>query len=169
MNPPFDKSEKSPPSRTQRKKADHDRKALGEALAALPPDQASGIDLPAELREAVELVRKTRSHGARRRQFQYIGALLRRFDVAPIEKALENIRRGDLEKAQAFHRIEAWRDALLGGNDDIIAEIMAACPQADRQQLRQLARNARKADQAGKGPSASRKLFKYLRKVLPLP
>ena len=169
MNSPFDKSTEIPTSRTQRKKADHARKALGEALVALPPDQAAGIDLPAELREAVALVRKTRSHGARRRQIQYIGTLLRRLDVAPIQRALKNIQRGDLEKAQAFKRIETWRNALLNGNDDMIAEILAACPLADRQQLRQLVRNARRDNQVGEGVSASRKLFKYLRNVLPLP
>ena len=156
------------PSRTARKKADHARKALGEALVAMGPDQAAGIDIPTELHEAVQLARMTRSRSARRRQMQYIGTLLRRLDVAPIKKALDNLQRGDLQKAQAFKRVEAWRDALRGGNVEIIEEILAACPAADRQQLRQLARNARREVREEKGTTASRKLFKYLRKIFPL-
>ncbi len=165
MKPPVDRSEQGPPSRTQRKKADHARKALGEALVALAPEQMAAIDLPSELHEAVQLARKTRAHGARRRQIQYIGALLRRIDTDPVKKALANIRRGDLEKARAFQRIEAWRDALLSGDEAILGEILTACPGADRQKIRQLARQARRAQVNASGPAASRKLFKYLREI----
>ncbi len=167
MKPTVDPSAQVLPSRTQRKKADQARKALGEALLKLSPDQAAGIDLPSDLRAAVQLARRTRAHGARRRQMQYIGTLLRRIDTAPIKKALANIQRGDLEKAQAVKRIEAWRDALRDGHDEIIETILAVCPEADRQQLRQLARNARRDAREGKGPAASRKLFRYLQKISP--
>lgn len=157
--------DQAPPSRTRLKKEDQARKALGEALVALGAEQLASIALPIELREAVHLARKTRQHGARRRQLQYIGALLRHMDTALIRQALENIRRGDLEKAQAFKRIEAWRDALREGRDEIIDEILAACPGADRQQLRQLSRNACRESREERGPSASRKLFKYLKGI----
>lgn len=165
MKPPVDRPEQPPPSRTQRKKADHARKALGETLVALSPEQTAAIDLPAELRAAVHLARKTRTHGARRRQIQYIGTLLRRIDTGPIQAALDNIRRGDLKKARTFRRITAWRDALQNGDEEILGEILSACPDADRQQLRQLARNARRAEERASGSAASRKLFRYLRDV----
>jgi ribosome-associated protein len=159
---PENNLDQAPPSRTRRKKEDQARKAIGEALVTLGAEQMAGIDLPTELRAAVQLARQTRQHGARRRQIQYIGTLLRHMDTAPIRQALENIRRGDIEKAQAFKRIEAWRDALLDGNNDMVEEILADCPGADRQQLRQLARNAAREAREGRGPSAARKLFRYL-------
>lgn len=165
MKQPDDKTDQAPPSRTRRKKEDHARKALGEELVVLGPEQTATIELPSELIEAVELARKTRSHGARRRQIQYIGTLLRQIDTEPIRQALENIRRGDLVKAQAFKRIEAWRDTLRDGNDEIVEEILSVCPGGDRQQLRQLSRNARREVRKGKGNAASRKLFKYLRQI----
>ena len=165
MKPPDDRSEQAPPSRTQRKKADHARKALGEALVALSPERMAAIDLPEELLTAVRLARRTRAHGARRRQIQYIGTLLRRMDTAPLKAALDNIRRGDIEQARDFRRLEAWRDALQSGDEEILEEILAACPAANRQRLRQLARNARRALENDSGPSASRKLFRYLRDV----
>jgi ribosome-associated protein len=154
-----------PLSRTRKKKEDRALQALGEALVALPPDQLAALNLPVELSEAIQLARKTRQHGARRRQFQYIGALMRHIDTAPIQKALANIRSGDLKKAQAFKRIEAWRDGLRDGRFEMIEDILVCCPQADRQQLAQLARNACREAQDGGGPSASRKLFRYLQKI----
>lgn len=153
-------------SRTRKKKEDRDRQALGEALVALPPEQLATFDLPTEMREALDLARKTRQHGARRRQLQYIGALMRRIDTAPIHQALANIQRGDLAKARAFKRIEAWRNGLRDGRFEIVEDILACCPEADRQQLTQLARNACREARSGKGPGASRKLFRYLQRIL---
>ncbi len=169
MKPPAGKSGQDPPSRTRLKKQDQARKALGEALVALGPDQTAVLELPAELRAAIRLACRIRAHGARRRQMQYIGALLRQMDTDPLRRHLENIRRGDLEKAQAFKRIEAWRDTLQAGDDDVLEEILTVCPDADRQQLRQLTRNARRETRTGTGPAASRKLFRYLRKIAPFP
>ncbi len=165
MKPTDDRSAQAPPSRTQRKIADHARKALGEALVALSAERLAAFDLPEDLRTAVRLARKARAHGARRRQIQYIGTLLRRMDTAPLKNALDNIRRGDIEKAREFRRLEAWRDALQHGDEETVEEILAACPGADRQRLRQLARNARRAMENNSGPSASRKLFRYLRDI----
>ena len=154
-----------PVSRTRKKKEDRALQALGEALVVLPPEQLTAVNLPAELFEAIQLARKTRQHGARRRQLQYIGALMRHIDTGPIQKALANIRSGDLKKAQTFKRIEAWRDALRDGRFEMIEDILVCCPEADRQQLTQLARNACREAQGGKGPGASRKLFRYLQRI----
>ena len=154
-----------PVSRTRKKKEDRALQTLGEALVALPPEQLVSFDLPAELREALDLARKTRQHGARRRQLQYIGALMRRIDTAPIHQALANIRRGNLTKARAFQRIEAWRDALLDGRFEMVEDILERCPEGDRQQLAQLARNACREARRGRGSGASRKLFRYLQRI----
>ncbi|MBL0713541.1 MAG: DUF615 domain-containing protein [Desulfosarcina sp.] len=157
--------DQKPLSRTRMKKEDQALQELGETLVALAPEQIAAIDLPVELREAVKLARRTRPHGARRRQLKYIGALMRRIDTAPIRQALDNFRRGDLKKALAFKRLETWRDALREGNHELVEAILARCPDADRQQLTQLARNARREAREGKGPGASRKLFCYLRRI----
>ncbi len=156
-----------PVSRTRKKKEDRALQTLGEALVSLSPEQLATFDLPAELREALDLARKTRQHGARRRQLQYIGALMRRIDTAPIHQALANIQRGNLAKARAFQRIEAWRDALRDGRFEMIEDILNRCPEADRQQLAQLARNACREARRDKGSGAYRKLFRYLQRISP--
>jgi len=90
--------EKEYKSRTQKKKEDQALQKLGEQLVALPSGQLENMVLPDELAEAIELAQKIKSHGARRRQIQYIGALMRHTDPQPIEAALHRIRAGNLRK-----------------------------------------------------------------------
>jgi ribosome-associated protein len=154
-----------PKSRTQKKKEDRALQRLGEELLTIAMDQLLSITMPEELKEAVLLGRQTTQHGARRRQLQYIGALMRKIDSAPIQKALENIRQGDYQKELAFKKLERWRDTLKEGDVSIVEDILAECPEAERQRLMQLVRNARKEAGVGKTVKASRMLFRYLRQV----
>lgn len=147
------------------KKADHARQKLGERLVALSAEQLERLGLSNELREAVALARKTTPHGARNRQVKHIGSLLRQVDTAPVEKALDDIARGDDEKNLALKKLEIWRDQLRTGNTTVVDEILTECPPAERQQLVQLARNAKKESEESKGVKASKALFRYLKKV----
>ena len=79
-------------SRTQRKNEDRARQRLGEQLVTLPPGQLGALELPEELLEALAFARKVKSHGARRRQMQYIGTLMRHIDPQPIQAALDRMR-----------------------------------------------------------------------------
>ena len=138
---------------------------LGEELVALSPEQLSNIEMADELRKAVADAVKIKSHGARRRQLQRIGKLMREIDPEPIQSALDNIRLGDHQKNLAFKKIEKWRDELKRGNQALIDEIISNCPDAERQRLAQLARNAHKEYEAGSGVKSSRLLFRYLKEV----
>ena len=154
-----------PKSRTQLKKEDKALQKLGESLVDLSADQLDGIDMPGALREAILLGCKTRSHGARRRQLKYIAKLMREIDCGPIRNALQNIQMGDLKKIRAFKRIESWRDELKSGNLEIIEEVLSTCPNAQRQRLTQLARNAYANRETRKAVKSSRLLFRYLKEV----
>ena len=85
-------------SRTQKKNEDRALQRLGEQLVALPFTQLETMGLPDELLSAIEFAHKIKSHGAQRRQMQYIGALMRHIDPQPIEAALHRIRTGNLGK-----------------------------------------------------------------------
>jgi ribosome-associated protein len=85
-------------SRTQKKNEDRALQSLGEELVALPFGQLENVELPDELLKAIELAHKIKSRSARRRQIQYIGALMRHIDPQPIEAALERIRSGNARK-----------------------------------------------------------------------
>ncbi len=85
-------------SRTRKKNDARALQRLGEQLIALPSGKLETMELPDELLTAIEFVRKIKSHGARRRQIQYIGVLMRHIDPQPIETALERIRSGNFRK-----------------------------------------------------------------------
>jgi ribosome-associated protein len=85
-------------SRTQKKKEDRVLQQLGEQLVALPFSQLESMELPDELLTAIELTHKIKSRSARRRQIQYIGAIMRHIDPQPIKAALERIRSGSYRK-----------------------------------------------------------------------
>ncbi|MDY6990023.1 MAG: ribosome biogenesis factor YjgA [Thermodesulfobacteriota bacterium] len=161
----FSKMDDDGKSRTQKKHEDRALQELGKQLVGLSSEQLANIDVPAELLEAVMVARETKKRGAKRRQMQYIGRLMREIDAGPVRHGLENIRRGDLDKARSFHKIEQWRDAIKAGQEQVVEEILASCPGAERKRLTQLARNARHDAENGKGVKSSRVLFRYLKEV----
>jgi len=79
-------------SKTQRKKEVRALQELGESLVELDDDQLVAIDLPEILRDAVMEARRITRFGARRRQLQYIGKLMRHVDATPIRAALAALR-----------------------------------------------------------------------------
>lgn len=161
----MDNNEEFEKSRTQLKKEAAALQKMGEKLVTLSPDQLKRMELPAALMDAVRTVRTMKSRGARRRQMQYIGTIMRSVDVEPIEQALLEIEQGAYRQAREFHRIEAWRDQLVAGNDDAVNEILEAFPAADRQRLGQLARSARREKEKNAPPKSARNLFRYLKEL----
>lgn len=152
-------------SRSQRKREVQALQDLGARLTELPPEQLRHIDLPPELRQAIEECRAMSSHGARRRQLLFIGGLMRRVDPTDIQAALAAIDQGHAREVAWQHRIERWRDRLIAGGDETIEEIAQRCPGIDRQQLRQLVRNARSAPEGAERTRTGRALLRFLREA----
>lgn len=158
----------APPSKSQRKRESSALQDTGAALVKLSADRVRKLDLPEALRVAVLEAQRLRSHGALRRQMQYIGKLMRDVEAAPIEAQLAEIR-GESSSAKAeFHALERWRERLLA-EDGALTEWLARHPQSDAQQLRQLIRGARKETAEGKPPRSSRALFRMLRELAGAP
>jgi ribosome-associated protein len=77
--------------RSARKRASHELTKLGEQLITLRAEQLAALALPEQLEDAVAEARRLTSFGAKRRQTQFIGKLMRKLDeesVAAIRKAL---------------------------------------------------------------------------------
>lgn len=154
-----------PPSKSQRKRDVEALQALGRDLTQLGKDQLKKMDLPEKLLVAVLEYKRITSHGAMRRQMQYIGKVMRDIEDEDVEAIVEQLAalRGESATAKAeFHALERWRARLLE-DDGAVTEWLAGHPGADAQQLRQLIRNARKEAELGKPPKSSRELFKLLR------
>ncbi len=85
------------PSKTQRKAAMHALQDLGVRLVELEPRRlavlASELELPDRLIEAVAQARGITAWGARKRQLQYIGRLMREVDPEPLQRALNDLHR----------------------------------------------------------------------------
>jgi ribosome-associated protein len=164
------------PSKTQLKRAMTELQDLSIALLDLPDAQLDQIEIDEPLRDALRELRGIRSHGAKRRQAQYVGKLMRNADEEPLRQALDAYRMGKSRDAQAFKEIEHWRERLLA-SDEALTAWTQAYPGADTQQLRSLIRNARRdlaaaraADSTGEAPPhkgrAYRELFQKLRATL---
>jgi len=151
-------------SKTKMKKEAEALQKLGEELVRLTPAQIRDIPLPPAISEAVAFAR-TLKRGALRRQLQYIGMLMRQYDTAPIQEALQNIQEGDHKKAAVFKEIEEWRVELMEGNEALMEDILRRYPGSDRQKLTQLLRNAIKERKNNKPPRVFRDLFRYLKKI----
>jgi ribosome-associated protein len=164
IDEPDDLSES--PSKSELKRQSRELQDLGEELVRLPAPELAAIEMPDELREAVETARRITAHGARVRQRLYIGKLLRRTDVEPIRQALG--RRADQDRLRVHreHAIEEWRTRLLADEAAAWTELGDCVPAADLSELRSLARQARAENHGGRPPAAARKLFRRLRELL---
>lgn len=153
-------------SRTQKKQQALRLQRLGERLVALSPEQAAAIAMPEELAAAVTAAREMHKHGARRRQLQYVGALMRELDPEPIEAALANLTRGNRQEVRQFKQVEAWRDALLAGEGAVMAEIREACSGVEMDRIENLVAQARAAKATPAKRKAARRLFRYLKEFV---
>ena len=153
------------PSKSQQKRDMLALQDLGAELVELPEQQLTTLDLPEKLKDAIELARRITSHGAQKRQRQYIGKLLRTVDPAPIRAALEQFKGADKLSKARFQETERWRDRLIAEGDAALAEFLERRPEADRQHLRRLVREAAQEAAAGKPPRHARELFRYIQSL----
>ena len=149
------------PSRSQRKRDAEALQALGKELTELSSEQREKINLPESLREAIDDLAKMKSFGARRRQLQLIGKLMRSLDAASVREAIDRATSKSKAAVACQHRAEKLRDAMLA-RDDAITDFVKTSPEIDVQKLRQLVRSARKEASAGKPPKSARELYRLL-------
>lgn len=161
-----DSNPESRPSKTRLKQEMHALQTLGEQLAELEPDKIMELDLPESLANALLEARHITKHGARRRQMQLIGKLMRSIDSAPIQEKLAAWQHTSVQHTAWLHQLERWRDRLMS-DEAAITEFMEHYPHADAQQLRTLLRNIEKEKLADKPPKSFRALFKLLRQIIP--
>ncbi|MEN3753402.1 ribosome biogenesis factor YjgA [Mangrovibacter yixingensis] len=149
-------------SKSEIKRDAEELKRLGVELTELGKNALDKIPLDQDLRAAVELAQRIKKEG-RRRQIQLIGKMLRQRDVDPIRQALDKLKNRHNQQVVVFHKLESLRDQLIAGGDEAVEEVLRLYPDADRQQLRSLVRNAKKEVAGNKPPKSSRLIFQYLR------
>lgn len=152
-----------PPSKSQLKRDAHELQELGIELLSTPETAWRKLDLPDALVSTLRQTKRTRARGARNRQMQLIGKLMRGVDPEPIRRYFQQERVDASRAVQAHKALETWRDRLIEEGDPAIDEFIGEHPDADRRRLRDLVRQAQKEGAEGKSPASSRALFRYLR------
>ena len=152
-------------SKSQLKREAEDAQKLGEDLFKLDTRSLSSIELPDNLRKALDDARRIKSHSALKRQLQYIGKIMRKIDLDPIRSEYEKIINHYGKDIKHLHLLENWRDRLINEGDKALEELINDVPNVDRQRLRQLIRQSKKETKLNKPPKSAREIFQYLKTV----
>lgn len=152
------------PSKTKQKEVMHELRDLGAELVELSVGQLKRINVPENIFDAVRECQKITAHGARRRQIQYLGKLMRSVDDEPIRAGLALLRGESSAETARLHRLERLRVRLLE-DEAVLAEIAAQWPGVDLQHLRTLRRNALKEKENNKPPKNFRAIFQILQEL----
>ena len=150
------------PSKSARKREHHEIKALGETLTRLSDRQWKTLGLDEDLRAVLAEARKLK-HGALQRHLRHLANLLEDRDLPALKARLQAMLEPTQASVRRLHEIERWRDALLAGDDGVLADVTARCPGIDLVHVRQLARSARGALGSEGAAQSARRLFSYLR------
>jgi len=157
------------PSRSQLRREALDVLKLAHALVELSEAQLAHMPLDDDVRAEVLRARAVTQQIARKRQTQFVAKQMRKLDdgaLDAIRATLEHDRDRARRETAALHRVETWRDRLIAEGDEALNLFIAEFPAAERQRLRQLARQAKTERDAGRPPHAQRELFRVLREFL---
>ena len=160
------------PSRSEERREALAVLELAKRLVEQPEARLAQIPMDEDLLALVIASKKITSQIARKRQIHFLAKQMRRQDdeaLQLIRAALEHDKAEGRREAQALHEVEYWRDKLVDDGDEALSELLEKHPHADRQHLRQLARNAHQERLKNKPPHAYRELFRELRTLLTAP
>lgn len=163
-NYPDLEQEEIPLSRTKKKEQVEALQELGIELTKYSKDKLAKLDLPTELLEAIKQAQKLTANGAVRRQYQYIGKLMRNVDADEIRIKLDYANGDSVKATQILHIAERWRDQLLE-DDAALDNFIAAYSGFDIADLRSLVRSVRRERELQKNRNFT-KLFRLIRTIV---
>lgn len=152
------------PSKSARKREAQAIRSLADRLVTLKPDELTRVVADTDIVAAVNDAREMPSHGAGRRQRQYIAKLLRQIDITDIEQALAQADATPAEARRRFHTAERLRDQLLAGND--VDDTLGAARIDDAGPIREAVRQWQRARTDANRKKAAREVFRQLHAAL---
>jgi ribosome-associated protein len=157
-------TELEPPSKTQLKQGATDLQQLGQKLTTYSCAVLRKLSLNEVLISALEEYnRLPNSHGARRRQLQFIGKLMRDLDYDAVIKSIDDLESGHLRKKKKPSAAKLLCEAILESGDAEINAALEQYPQLSRQTMRQLYREYNRAAETSRDKFKT-KLQNYLQK-----
>ena len=152
------------PNKTQLKREMRALNDLAKQLTLLTEGALNKIPLTSAILPAIIEARKL-SRGALQRQLRRITTLLLNEDTEAIQRELQRQLQPDKEQTALFHKLEDWRERLIDGDDVLLTQIVDENPDIDRQQFRQMVRNAQVERKSNKPPKVYRQLFQFLKNL----
>ena len=140
--------------------------ALSEELSVLPSTQLKALELPDILYKSLTEASGMPHKSARKRLLKFITGQLNKIDIDPYLERLARMKSQSAHAVREHHIAERWRARLINDGNTALTELLNDHPHADRQQLRQLIRNAQKETELAKPPKSSRLLYRYLKVLL---
>lgn len=132
---------------------------LVQRILARPAAERAFLPLDDDVLRELEVLDGLPNGPAVKRQLHYVRRLVAPVDLDALQAALD----GETPRAAWLRSLERWRTRLLTEGDAALTTFVDAHPQADRQHLRALIR------QADRDPRAARKLFDALKEQVPEP
>ena len=156
-------------SRTQIKREMLHLQETGLRLATLSLKEQQQIDLPDDLLKSLHDYKNTKQNGAKHRQGQWIGRLMRDLHQETLVKintflALKDGK--DKVYIAYLKRLEQTRNALME-DAHALTEYLNAHPQVDATYLRQLLRKNQEEIKGNKPRRAYKEIFRLLKAIEP--
>ena len=151
------------PSRSEQRREALDVLALAHVLVGKSVAELEKLPVDDDLRAHVRDAARITAPIARKRAVAFLAKQMRKEDdevLDAIRDALDANSEGARRQVALMHRAEDWRVRLIEGGDDALAAFIDENPGADRQRLRQLARNAQEEARRNKPPRAFRELYR---------
>ena len=150
-------------SRSAQRRAALDVLALAHLLVGKTASELDKLPIDEGLREHVVDAAPITAPIARKRAVAFLAKQMRKEDdevLEAIRDAMDANSEGARRQVAQMHRAESWRTRLIEGGDDALAAFIDEHPDADRQRLRQLVRNAQDEAKRNKPPRAFRELYR---------
>ena len=151
-------------SKTQLKKEAMALRELGKKLTSFPTNDLDQLRLNPKLRAAIDdFKRLPNSYGAKKRQLQYIGKLIRENGGKVLQAQIHHLNSSSKQQTKLNSTSEIF-EIIISEGEAAITEIVAK-QQFDRQKLRQLRANILKANPENRA-SAENKLRAYIKLIV---
>lgn len=154
------------PNKSQIKREIAELNAFIEQLIALSPAQLALFELEDIVFKAIVTASGLPPTGARKRQIKYINGLLRKLDISELQEQLARLQSKSAHAVREHHVAERWREQLLLGDENAVSDFLAEYPAAQRQELRNLVRSAKKEQSLNAPPKHARLLYRYIKDII---
>lgn len=152
----------------ERKGEENRLAALATSLVDMSGKQFAKLTLDDDVQGAVDEARRMTTHAARARQMRVVRRALRGVDNVAIAEAVNELLNPHGRPSPAARATQVWVDRFLDEGNETVELFLADHEHADRQHLKGLLRNLRKAD-PGKTAKARKALATAVQAIIQTP